>query len=154
MKKQINLFNPKDIQKSNIKIKTKNSKKEEKIQISVCKYLKMQYPDAIFTCDLASGMKLTIGLAAKHKSQRSGRGYPDLCVDEPRRGYNGLRIELKSSVNSVFLKDGKTLKSDPKNHLKEQIDMMERLKKRGYYASFGLGFDDTKRIIDWYFSLQ
>jgi hypothetical protein len=28
--------------------------------------------------------------------------------------------------------------------------MLEELRKRGYYAEFVIGFEEAKKIIDWY----
>jgi hypothetical protein len=152
MKKQISLFKPGDIQKSAIKIKKKNQKKEESLQLAISKYIKLQYPDAIFNCDLASGMRLPIHIAAKAKAQRSSRGQPDLIILEPKGQYKALCIELKKDYDSVYLKDGKTLKKD--KHLDEQHVLLTRLQDKGYYAGFTCGFEHTKKVIDWYFSLQ
>ena len=151
MKKQISLFKPGDIQKSAIKIKKKNQKKEESLQLAISKYIKLQYPDAIFNCDLASGMRLPIHIAAKAKAQRSSRGQPDLIILEPKASFHGLCIELKKDKESVLKVDGSFKKN---KHIEEQSKMLNRLWNKGYYTCFGYGFDDTKRIIDWYFSIQ
>lgn len=126
-------------------------KTEESIQIAVCNYIRIQYPTAQFICDVASGMKLTIGQAVKAQRMRSGRGWPDIFVAEPKGLCYGLFIELKSDKNSPYLKDGRTLKSD--DHIREQAEMIERLNSKGYYARFAVGFDQAKHIIDKYFAM-
>lgn len=45
---------------------------EAELQIQVADYLRLQYPDALFHSDFGSGIKLTIGQAAKQKRQNSG----------------------------------------------------------------------------------
>jgi len=120
---------------------------EEKIQIQLSDYIKIQYPNVIFTFD-ASGLRLPIGLAVKAKKMRSSRGIPDMMVFAHRPPYNGLFIEIKVSLSDVYLKDLQTLKKD--EHIKEQADMIERLKEQGYYATFGFGFDGCKSILDKY----
>lgn len=142
-------------------------KREESIQLAVCNYLRMQYPHLIWTCDLASGMKLTMGQAVKAKQMRSSRAYPDLFIAQPSiaelrswRTYHGLYIELK--VASPYLKDGITLLSDWKtdkrtgertSHLREQAEMLTRLNSIGYMAVFAVGFDQAKLTIDTYLRL-
>ena len=59
----------------------------------------------------------------------------------------GLMIELKKEGTRIFKKDG-TLVAD--EHIREQFDMLEDLRRRGYAAEFGIGFENTKKIIDDY----
>jgi len=126
------------------------AKTEESIQISVCKYLKLFYPDVIFTCDLSSGMKLTIGQSVKSAKMRSSRGLPDIMILEPRGegefGYCGLMLELKATGN----KNGTVKASD---HTREQQEILNRLEKKGYMAKFAIGFSEAQKIIDFYLSL-
>jgi hypothetical protein len=120
-------------------------KKEESLQLAVCNYLRYQYPDVIFTCDLSSGMKLSIGQAVKAKKMKSSRGLPDMMIFEPNKNYNGLFLELKSK--SPFKKSGELLQDE---HLQEQVSILQRLTSNGYRAVFATGFDEAKKIIDQY----
>lgn len=123
-------------------------KQEERLQVAVCTYLKLQYPHVIFMSDIASGMKLSIGSAVRAKKMRSSRGQPDLFVCEPRGIYHGLFLELKREGTKVFLKDGVTI---PLNeHLIEQHQMLSELRTKGYMAEFACGFLEAKKIIDEY----
>jgi len=72
---------------------------------------------------------------------------PDLIIFQPTNLYFGMFIELK--IESPYLKDGITLKSD--KHLKGQLKTINDLRKLGYYANFGVGFDDCQNQIDKYF---
>lgn len=118
--------------------------KESDLHYHVCQYLKMQYPRILFNTDM-SGLRLTIGQAKKAKSLRSGNGFPDLMILEPRGAYCGLFIELKKET--PYLKSG-LLKHD--KHLAEQEIMICELVKRGYFATFAWKFDHCKIIIDTY----
>ena len=111
----------------------------------VCQFLKLQYPDIIFTSDL-SGVRLPVGLAVKVSRLKSDRGIPDLLIFEPRNGYHGLFIEMKRTGEKLLKKDG-SFKSD---HLKEQCDLHIRLRSKGYYCEFAAGFDEAKKIIENY----
>jgi hypothetical protein len=125
------------------------AKKEEQIQIAVCNYLKLFYPDVIFTCDLSSGMKLTIGQSVKSAKMRSSRGLPDIMILEPRGEgefrYSGLMIELKTE--KAANKNGTVKATD---HTREQQEVLTRLEKKGYMAKFAIGFEQAKSIIDFY----
>ncbi len=120
-------------------------KKEESLQLAVCNYLRHQYPNVIFTCDLSSGMKLSIGQSVKASKMKSSRGLPDLMIFEPQSGYHGLFIELKTT--DPFKKSGELRKD---THLEEQDFIMKQLYKKGYCCHFGYGFDQCKYIIDSY----
>ena len=61
--------------------------------------------------------------------------------------YAGLMIELKREGVRIYKKDG-TLVSD--EHIREQYDMLEQLRRRGYAANFACGFDEAKALIDRY----
>jgi hypothetical protein len=123
-------------------------KKEESLQIAVCNYLRLQYPDVIFTSE-ASGLKLTMGQAVKMKKMRSESGLPDLMIFKANSFFKGMFIELKNET--PFKKDGKLKKDE---HLQEQWNIMQRLQAEGYAASFGVGFDSCKEMIDHYMALK
>lgn len=133
----------------------KSQKKEESIQLAVCNYLRAKYPDVIWFCDLASGMKLPIWLAAKNKKMRSHRGLPDLYILRPsyenrdinclRKLYYGLVIELKK--DDVRLKTGGIAKSA---HHDEQAEILARLNREGFKAVFACGLDEAIKVIDEY----
>lgn len=119
-------------------------KKEEKLQISVCKYLKLQYPNIIFASD-GSGVRLTKGQAVLAKKMRSDKGYPDLFIAEPRGAFSGLYLELKKDGEVVYNRNGSIRKDK-----QEQNEMLIRLREKGYVAEFAVGFDACKRLIDSY----
>lgn len=96
---------------------------------------------------------------------RSDDGQPDISVDEPKRGYHGLRIELKAEGTVIYKKDGKTLRKQPYtrkyrlngrlfikrgDHLAEQAAMLQKYNRKGYFARFCIGYDKAVRLIDWF----
>lgn len=121
---------------------------EKDIHIMVCNYIRTKYPNAIFRSDFASGMRMSIGMAKRHKALQSSRAFPDIFIAEPRGQYYGMFIELKTEDNVVFKKDG-TLRQN--EHHKEQAVMLSKLYARGYKAVFGQGYQDTIKKIDQYF---
>lgn len=118
---------------------------ERTIHKQVCRYIKLQYPKAIFNSDL-SGMNTHKIQAAQNKALRSSRAFPDIVIYEPKNGFHGLFIELKADGVRLWKKKGDWASE----HLREQADMIHELRKRGYYASFAIGFDEAKRVIDFY----
>jgi len=126
---------------------------EKTLHKQVCTYLKYQYPNVIFSSDLSGSGRLSIGAAKALKKIRSGKGFPDLQIMEPRNGKCGLFIELKKE-NTELLKahpvdsEGNVNYATP--HIKEQAEMLQKLSERGYMAVFGIGFDDCIAIINSY----
>lgn len=134
-----------------------NVQHEQNLQKQVCHYLKLQYPNIMFRSDTASGRweYSRRDLAAK-VIYNSSRSWPDLFIYEPRMvegvQYAGLALELKKEGTTIIVSRGVRrghLTSDP--HIQEQFILLKDLKARGYYANFAVGFDQAKRIIDWYF---
>lgn len=125
---------------------------ELELQAQVADYLRLQYPHVLFHSDFGSGIKLTPGQAMRQKRLQGGRrSWPDMFIAEVRslgdRYYHGLFIELKKAGTRIYRKDGR-LVSDA--HIREQYDMLEQLRQRGYMAEFACGFDEAKKIIDEY----
>jgi hypothetical protein len=133
---------------------------EKTLHKSVCDYLRLQYPGVLFNSDLAGATKLTIGQATAMKALRSNRGFPDLVIYEPRGFTNyinsdklfemtifhGLFLELKVEGTRIFNSKGFPATS----HIQEQLELITKLQIRGYKASFAVGFDEAKSIIDEY----
>ena len=118
---------------------------EDQLAQQVATYLNLQYPSVIYHFDTGSGGRTTIGMAMRNKKLNKWRGWADLFIAHPMNGWHGLFIELK--VTSPFKKDG-MLKKD--EHLEEQMERLNDLQYRGYYSTFGVGFEHTKKMIDWY----
>ena len=127
----------------------RNKRKEEELQISVCAYLDLQYPNVIYTSDL-SGIKLPVGLAVKASKQRTKKyKIPDLLILHPNNFYHGLILELKKSRSELYLKDNLTISKS--KHIQEQLKTLLRLSEIGYKSCFACGFEECKEIIDVYF---
>lgn len=121
---------------------------EYDLQVEVCKYLSYQYPDLQYMSDTIANIKLSKPQAVRNKKiQKNGFKCPDLIIFEPRNNFCGLFIELKLEI--PFKKDG-IIKSSTNDHLKGQLETIEKLNKKGYSAHFSWSFDMTKEIIDKY----
>lgn len=120
------------------------NKSEEKLHIAICDYMKLAYPNVMFISE-ASGVRTTIGTAAKLKRMRSSHTHLDLYILEKIGKFGALIIELKAK--NIFKKDGSLLKDQ---HLEDQAKTIMRLRQKGYAAGFACGFDEAKKIIDQY----
>jgi hypothetical protein len=119
-------------------------KAETSLQTAVATYLRLQYPDIIFTSE-ASGIRVPIGIAKQMKAHRSEAGLPDMIILEPRGGYHGLCLELKQEGTVV-----RTAKGEYYATVRHQGELLDRLAARGYRAEFAVGFDAARRLIDGY----
>ena len=124
-------------------------KSEEILHEEVARYIRFLYPKVIFNSDM-SGVKLTMFQAKKAAKLRSSRAFPDLIVYEPVDNYKGLFIELKADGVKVFKKDGSLVAN---KHIKEQAEMIEKLREKGYAAYFACGIDEAIKIIDDYLKI-
>ena len=122
-------------------------KPEAILRQQVAEYLQLQYPDVVYRFDLAADLPLTVGQASRHKRLHPQRGYPDLFIAEGMPLASGLFIELKAEGKNPYKKNG-DIKSN--KHLREQEAMLKKLRKAGYWAEFGVGFESTKILIDKY----
>lgn len=123
-------------------------KAEERLQISLSRYIDYKYPQVIYTSD-ASGLRLPIGLAVKSKAQRCKKyKIPDMIILHPSNGYHGLAMELKKGLSDVFCKNGELRQGE---HIQAQQKTILRLQEMGYKALFVCGIDHAMRVIDEYF---
>lgn len=126
--------------------------KESDLQVQVADYLRLQYPKVLFHSDFGSGIKLTMGQAAKQKRQNGGRrAWPDMFIAEPKiyqfRYIHGLFLELKKEGTRLKKKNGELVANE---HIREQAKLLDQLRERGYAAEFACGFDEAKNLIDFY----
>lgn len=124
------------------------SRKDELyIQTILAQRIATHYPDVIFRSDLG-GIKLTMGQAVQAKRlQGGGKAYPDMFIAEPRNGYYGCYGEVKKDAGEVYTKKGE-MRQDA--HIREQAEMLERLRAKGYKADFWLGLDHAWGMIQAY----
>lgn len=122
-------------------------KKEEKLHLKVCDYLRKNYPNVLFRTDFSSGMKMTPGQAAKHKKFQKSRAWPDLFIAESNILTSGLFLELKAEGVKLYKKNGEMVAN---KHYQEQAEMLEKLRSNGYIAEFAVGYDEAIKIITNY----
>jgi hypothetical protein len=121
--------------------------RESDIYTALARYLTLKHPDVLFRFDFSAGTKMTMGQARVHKSMNPHRGYPDLFICRPSNGFAGLFIEIKQQGVKVAKLDGSPLANE---HLTEQAQIIEQLKREGYYATFACGLMECIEIIEKY----
>lgn len=151
------------------------SKQEEVIQERIANYLIQNYPNVLFHSDYGSGAKLAKSQSVKQKRLNGGRrAWPDMVIAEPKyhvemtgQGlgaidfagwHHGLYIELKKDGENIYAQrkldapskislDGKVYAD---KHLKEQADVLYKLRQSGYCAEFAIGYGHAISIITDY----
>lgn len=106
----------------------------------------MQYPGVLYHFD-PTGLHLSKTQAGMLKGIQHSKGYPDLFIIEPRKGYHGLFIEIKTEGTKLLNKARSSYAND---HMTEQAMFLDQLSKRGFSVHFGVGFDECMAIIDEY----
>jgi hypothetical protein len=130
--------------------------RETESQKALCRYVSLKYPDAIFNCD-CSGLNLSKAQAGQAKVMRSDKGFPDFVLYEPRNIYHGLFIEIKKEGTKLYHSsnidsEGKAIWED--DHITNQQVMLEKLRKKGYDACFGIGLSQCIRFVDAYMEIK
>jgi hypothetical protein len=109
---------------------------EDEEQITLATWLTKQ---GIRFYAIPNGGRRNLREAVKLKRTGLSPGVPDICIPIPSGCYHGLYIELKRQ------KGGKLST--------EQINWLEFLRERGYYADVAFGFEEAKQIVLYYLGL-
>jgi len=114
--------------------------RERREQEYTVQWCRLKYPKVLIVASANGGSRNPV--EAKNL-KRSGvyAGFPDLQVFKACRGYHGLLVEMKAPKGENNAKGRVT---------KLQQDCLQYLCDHGYYAVVAYGFEEAKRVIDWY----
>ena len=137
----------------------KQKKLELDIHKRLCSHIRKTYPHVIFHSDFGANIDMTEHQAKTNKALQSEDKFPDLTVFAPGRinpktgqPYIGLALELKKDGTPVILKIGKDKgKLTKSEHIRAQARTLRKLNEQGWYANFGIGYEQSKKFVDWYF---
>ena len=107
-------------------------------QVAVCQWAAMsqgRHPELALLLAIPNGGARHIAVAAKLKAEGVRAGVPDLFLPCPRRGFNGLWIELKTKTGRL---------SD------SQKWWISELCKQGYFAVMCRGTEEAIEAIREY----
>lgn len=119
---------------------------EAQIQTKIVKYIKTNYPGALFQSNARDNVNLSVAARKNAKAAGFQRGWPDLMIYEPSHPFVGLALELKTESARIYKLDGEPASK----HIREQRDKLIELKQRKWNADFALGFEDAVAKIDEY----
>ena len=102
-----------------------------------------KYPELDILEGSANGVKMSMTQAVGMKKAGMLKGSHDIALKVSRQGFNGLSIELKRP------KEG----GKPKGTISaEQLWYGDRLKQEGWSVHYCYGWDEAKKVIEWYLS--
>lgn len=131
------------------KLKIKGEKiivPESSVHYQVARYLKIQYPKVLFHSDGAGELMTEPMRIRQAKVNIPEFRFPDLQILEPKNGLHGMFLELKKDGFKLQKNNGDWVN----NHILEQAITLQKLRMKGYYAEFAIGFDEAKIKIDHY----
>lgn len=114
--------------------------KEDFLQMNLTTWIKLMYKDALFF-HVPNGGKRNAIEAAKFKRMGVLAGVSDLILLEPRQGYSGLIIELKTKYKGKY---GVVADSQEKFLIKAS--------RRNFKVAVCYSFEAAKDLINDYFS--
>jgi hypothetical protein len=117
--------------------KQKMKNLESRLQQVCVQWFKLKYPKRLIAA-IPNGGKRNVITASIMKREGTLKGCPDLFIPEPNKHYPGLFIEMKHGKNKPS---------------KEQVEVMDKLRERGYKVELCYTFDSFVEIVDEYFSL-
>ena len=122
--------------------------REDALQRSVNSYL--NYWPNVLWCHVANERSTSPKHGASLKAKGVKAGVPDVLIFEPRGGYNGLMVELKTDAPTGFKKDG-----SPRAYKKAKLSTaqalwLERLTERGYKTAIAYSLQDFINVFTEY----
>jgi hypothetical protein len=114
--------------------KSKMKNQESKLQQACVTWFRLQYPNKIIFA-IPNGGNRNVITATILKREGVLKGIPDLFIAEPNNNYSGLFIEMKHGKNKPS---------------KEQIDIMDKLRERGYKVELCYSFDTFVEMVKKY----
>ena len=118
--------------------KKKNGSPEHDIQVLIVDHLEAMDPQPLYSATVG-GVRVAMHTALRMKQAGYKKGIPDLLIFEPRNGYSGLALEVKTMVG----------RASP-----HQKDWQEKLRARGWKAEICKGLNACIECIDDYFGVK
>lgn len=108
---------------------------EHDLQVAIVELVKTNAPEILFSGTMG-GVRLSMNQAKRAKAAGYMKGIPDLIFYEPRNGFHGLAIELKTKRGKIS---------------PIQRERIEDFRIRGWRAEVAFGWDETLAILRDYF---
>jgi len=110
------------------------NREEQRIQMQFVKLFRLKYKNIILTCAPGNAKNAHTGVINKKMGYL--RGYPDISILYPSKGYNGLLIEFKTPKGKICKKF--------------QEPLLEKLNNLGYKAVICRSVDEALEVCKRY----
>lgn len=114
---------------------------------SVLAVMSKNYSDILIQTNFSTRIRANIIDILRNKSIIEPKTFPDIFIAEPRNGFHGLFIEIRTDARCVHKKDG-SMKNT--RNVKKASEMLQKLRQRGFLAMYGFGYTNTIAIIEEY----
>ncbi len=127
---------PKRQKKPKVKVNGRTfTREEDSIHFECIQLLKNEFPNVEWVSNILDGAKLGEKVMKRHAGMRNRPGTSDIIILEPRKGFHGMCLEVKTLTGKVS---------------QEQRDFLDRMKRKGYHVTTGHGLDDCFMAIREY----
>lgn len=123
---------------------------EKALTSQICTYIRLQYPEVYFFTDPSGMFQKGWGAKKQLHDNRSTHAQLDVIILEPRGWYHGLVVELKREGERLYKKDNTPVTP----HVGDQMESVNHLLRKGYFADFAIGFYQAKEVIDRYLKIM
>ncbi|HMW08411.1 MAG TPA: VRR-NUC domain-containing protein [Leptospiraceae bacterium] len=111
------------------------TREEDSIHFECIQLLKNEFPSVEWISNILDGARLGM-LVRKHtKGMRNREGTSDIIILEPRKGFHGMCLEIKTASGTLS---------------KEQKDFLHRMALKNYHAIEAYGIDECFELIREY----
>lgn len=132
-----------------------NRQRERSIQQRATDYITKHRPDVLFINDWAAGKWMPPDLARSRARLAPKRGWPDMFIAYANHGYHGLALELKREGVNIYVRVGPRKGELVKNEqIQLEAKVLESFNEGGYLGRISVGWNNTKRILDWYLDIK
>ena len=116
----------------------RNGSPEHDIQVQLVDYLDTLMPAPLYSATVG-GVRVAMHTALRMKRAGYRKGIPDLLIFEPRNGYVGLALEVKTKTGRAS---------------EHQLKWQKELQNRGWKAEIRKGLEQCLEAIDEYFGIN
>ena len=113
-------------------------------------YAKATHPELRWLHSVPNGGLRGKAAAGQMKGEGQKSGVPDIFLDVARKGYHGLRIELKTP--RIAGVKGVSLAKQPGALSAEQKEWLAHYEVEGYFSAVAYGWEEAKNLIIEYLS--
>ena len=111
------------------------TREEDSIHFECIQLLKNEFPNVEWVSNILDGARLGMLVRKHSKGMRNREGTSDIIILEPRKGFHGMCLEIKTVSGALS---------------KVQKDFLHRMALKNYHAIEAYGIDECFELIREY----